>query len=709
VLCVILATMASTGCQKEQPARQFLFDTPEWAAAGLPKAAPISIGTETRPAVRLEAGARISVALSRLGKLRFAVAADRPDSTLRLEVSLEESSAPQSRPLVSISPGAVPAWRSVNPDVVLAPAQRVTFAVTGGGHGTEQGSLLLGDPVLEAPDVPRNQKLVIVVLIDAIRADHTSLLGYRLPTTPSLEAFAHDGVTFEQAHAPAPWTRPSVTSLLTSLDPDEHRVVEHWSQLREEVVTWPEIARRHGYQTVVVTTNPQVLPVWGLAQGVGRFLDIDSADWLSNGDARRVFATAEKLLNEERLPLFLYLHVMDPHAPYDPPVAAARELFPSYDPQSPGRLLRVNDPQPVIESALQRYDGEIRHADASLGKFFDLLRSRGLYDRAAIAVVGDHGEEFKDHGGLYHGATLYEEMLHIPLVIKLPHEEFKGRRVVGLASITDVLPTLAAAVGWESAPGMTGRSLRAMMEGRDPGRPTLTAFAQSDTMKAYALIMGNQKLIRQIRPFLQMQLVDLRKDPGEQHPIDRKDTQDDMLAALQARIGRSKVGWHVRVCSGEAPAHVSLTFEGAGTPVGTANLEADDRVDASPDGRRLRFIAAVAPVERPSFRFVKVVKSVVRDSDEIWFPGPRATLRLDASADDGRLQIRLGRAQSPAAGPAITLDPDLWTTPATQGPMCPSAQQPTLLAWYVPAGPQRRGALDAKTRERLRALGYVAD
>ena len=711
-LVLVLASVVGIGgCHREGAvSRQRLFGNSQHVTSGAGAVQSVTIGGETRDAIRLVPGVPISYVASRDGQLRFAISAvgAASGSSFPVEVAVSGPTKEQLQQL-QVQATAEQKWQPVAVSRAVRTGQQITFEVPASGKGKDAGAVVLADPVLESSSPTGAPRLVVIILIDTLRADHTSLLGYHLSTTPSLQALARDGVTFLQAHTPGPWTRPAVTSLLTSLDPDQHRVVDRMDKLRDGVVTWADVARGQGFQTIAVSTNPNVLPVWGLGQGFGRFVDLESGEWVQKtADAEKVFHLAEKLLEEEHLPLFLYLHLDDPHVPYDPPVATARELFPDYSPSSPGRTVSPTDSDDVIRSAIRRYDAEIRCADKALGEFLATLRARHLYDPATIVVIGDHGEEFQDHGGVYHGKTVYEELLHVPLVIKFPEEQAGGTRVTQLVSSVDVLPTLAETLGWPMPAGITGRSLWGLIGGRPLEKMPFFASARLDGTLSYALINTGRKLIRQVRPTSETELFDLEKDPNERTPQADTPEKADMLQALKRRLALNRGGWHVAVCAGQGNQRVIMDIEDAGPAFQSVGLEDDDRTELGAGGH-LHFESSVGPVTRKRESFGKLLDVVVPDEDEIVFPGPRPTLRLLPSPAGGSPQLRFADKLVPAPT-TVQLDPSDWIQPVGERPLCTDAAAPTVLVWYVtPPPPKETARPDESTRERMRALGYKVD
>jgi len=362
---------------------------------------------ETRPALPLAPGTSISFVAGAAGRLSFA-AATGPGTE-----------AQDAKPVLSVTRPDEPSssklqfevghsWTPFAPEFSLRAGEVVTLGLEGDDPVHLAGLATLGPAPDPGPRIP----LMLVVMIDTLRSDHTSLAGYAVDTTPNLVRLAADGAQFDRAYTPASWTRPASASLLTSVAPERHRAAGRLDRLAADQRTWAEVARDAGYRTVAISANPNVLPFWGFARGFGRFIDFDARGWVKQRrDAADLFGRAIEIIDEEIIsnetPLFLYLHPIDPHHPYDPPTAVAREIYPDFSEKESGRELRPWAKPHDVDSAIRRYDAEIRHVDAEFGRLLDALRSRDLYDEALIIVVADHGEEFFDHGDLYHGRSLY--------------------------------------------------------------------------------------------------------------------------------------------------------------------------------------------------------------------------------------------------------------------------------------------------------------
>jgi arylsulfatase len=375
---------------------------------------------------------------------------------------------------------------------------------------------------------PSAQRLppVFLVLVDTLRADHLSVYGYGKPTSPHLDALAADGVVHTRAFAPAPWTRPSCGALLSSRHPPEIGLRGLRSRLHPEVPILPQFLRAEGYATAGIVSSVHISAQYGFDKGWDR-LDIGASYLRWTGVARalrrlrllprsdtyprydaaeltdRAIAWLDARAGDEHPP-FLYLHYADPHEPYAPPAAedrwrefageAARAL--AAPPSGPPRSGRVHSPAEA-DALVARYDAEIAYFDRHFGRFLEALRERGLYDEALVIVTSDHGEEFAEHGGFAHAHSLYNELLHVPLVIKYP----AGLRVspgseAEVAGLVDVVPTVRDVLGasWPVA-GFRGQSLLA-----GGGRHERFLYADNAKPALRALTGSRHKLIQRLDP-----------------------------------------------------------------------------------------------------------------------------------------------------------------------------------------------------------------
>lgn len=422
---------------------------------------------------------------------------------------------------------------------------------------------------------------VIFLVVDTLRADHLSAWGYRAPgalgdgrTSPVIDEFAQSGWRFAHAYAQAPWTRPSAASYLTGVYPQSHGIATQFDRLDGQTPTLARTLRERGFRTVGFSANPQVSYPFGLTQGFERFwnpmsffygqtgaralLRHPAFAWLGrlqggttqdrtapvapqrgipNADAasvnRAVFSWAETAHDPDQ-PLFLYVHYLDPHDPYNAPQDTLYG-----DPDS----ARLRDesvlhaegtvpPRPLAGSVmtaasaeersdlLRRYDTEIRYVDTQIGVLMKRLTSLGIYDpdRDLLIFTSDHGEEFYEHEQWLHGQSLFEEMIRVPLILRGPDIP-RGAVESDPVELVDLFPTVLDWLG-EEARQVHGRSL--FDQDRPRGEERMVYSHRPRSLYPMDMLrIGNQKLVRvEVHPgeekFMQF---DLDADPEEQRDL----------------------------------------------------------------------------------------------------------------------------------------------------------------------------------------------
>lgn len=370
---------------------------------------------------------------------------------------------------------------------------------------------------------------ILVYLIDTLRADRLGCYGQERRTSPHIDVLAREAFRFTNVVAESSWTRPTVASLFTGVAPPRHGVYGRGNALREGTVTMATLLRDAGYETAGFVTNGNVAPVFGFAQGFdvyelipGTMIPgpdgivtepLPSSDHLT-ARARRWLGSRDR-----RKPFFLYLHAADPHSPYVPPVRFRRRFGVSDEEARVGLLesLRALHAAMLPDGTtsaklLALYDAEIAHNDHHFGKLMAHLARRGLYDDTLIVLVADHGEEFGEHGGWEHGQSLYREVVHIPLLMKLPGRH-AGRPLHVPAQLADVLPTLLAQLGLDRPPGLDGVDLLVGLDGVAPASTRATfAHLALDGQVADAIQYGPWKLVLGSRG---SELFDHRQDARE--------------------------------------------------------------------------------------------------------------------------------------------------------------------------------------------------
>jgi arylsulfatase A-like enzyme len=405
---------------------------------------------------------------------------------------------------------------------------------------------------------PARPPNVLVVVADTLRADRLGAYGSPRGLTPFLDALAARGVVFENAYATSSWTSPSVASLFTSRYPLQHGVVDFGSVLAGSETTLAERLRSLGFATGGFSANFRLSAQLGYGQGFDvwhAFLeDPDAPDPGPKVPARFVREQALAWLGrvwraDAPRPVFLYLQLMEPHSPYDPPEALRRQVAPEAtraQADAANALLtglrfdELTDEQVGLLASL--YDGVVAVLDAELRELFAALEQRGFLEHAIVVVTSDHGEEFREHGRLMHGLSLFESGVRVPLLMSGAGIE-SGVRVAQPVSLLDVAPTLLALLGVGPPEGLEGRSLAAALRGEagaPAGRDLLLELAPKagvPEVRAHGqgLVRGTRKLL--VDPQGQLHLYDLAQDPLEQGAAAPPAETQELAAAL-ARLRR---------------------------------------------------------------------------------------------------------------------------------------------------------------------------
>ncbi|MDA1260037.1 MAG: sulfatase [Planctomycetota bacterium] len=307
---------------------------------------------------------------------------------------------------------------------------------------------------------------VVLVLIDTLRADGLGTLGNPRPVSPELDALAQRGVVFERAYSPAPWTVPSTASLLTGLTPPEHGSgFAGKNFLDHRLLTLAEVFARNGFTTAAFSNNKLISEARNFGQG---FESFTLSPWELSGETMGGVETWLEQKRDERF--FLYLHLIDPHAPYDPP-APHRARFaadvPLSHPKDPdntltrifgGRAPPAQELQDFARVTRQLYDGETSYADEQIGRLVTRLQELGLDEDTVIAITSDHGEEFLEHGLMGHVHHLHEELVRVPMILAGPGVP-QGKRITRTAEMRFLGPTLMRLARAEDRTGLPDADL----------------------------------------------------------------------------------------------------------------------------------------------------------------------------------------------------------------------------------------------------------
>ena len=386
--------------------------------------------------------------------------------------------------------------------------------------------------------IPRERYNVFILLLDSLRADHVEPYGPESTQTPAMARLAEQGVTFLGARSNASWTRPAVASLLTSRSPSAHGVQEMEQRLPRKIPFLPQILRKRGYRTVGVTANAVVSPSFGFARGFQQmhrhFILVKSDAWpkkhpTPESRARFVWDRylAATVRRDAKRPFFAYVHEIDPHSPYEPEApydALHGAPYPGNITLDLATIGRIRDDpawaDPVdIRHLNAQYRGEVSFMDRYVGWLVDRLDEVELAKPTLFILVSDHGEEFMEHRAVGHAHTVYEELLRIPLILRMPGVLPAGLRLDVGAQLIDLAPTILDLIGEPIPDWMEGRSLLPNIETPDREIPVRPAFASSNGPRHTTVRLGRWKLIRDEpedpKTPHSHQLFDLESDPEE--------------------------------------------------------------------------------------------------------------------------------------------------------------------------------------------------
>lgn len=458
---------------------------------------------------------------------------------------------------------------------LLAVACLLTACGEASGPGKESGKEsgagegfrvpFAGEPDTVTPGVERPES-VVVVMIDALRADRLGAYGSGAGLTPNLDELAGQSVVFEEASPTSSWTRSSIASIFTGRYPVSHTVLDRKDVLPPRILTLAEVLETHSdLWSFGITTNPNSSADIGFGQGFDHYERPDRSQRRSYPEddiglipAETVTTTALDLWDDERRgeeqPAFAFIHYMDPHDPYMPNPGVLDE------PEPDGRysgsradLVRLRESPDAERTGADEarlwhlYDGEVRYTDQWIGRLIDGFRERGVFEDMLLIVTSDHGESFWEHGKRGHGQTLYRTLMHVPLMIKLPGMgPGEGRRVTTPVSLADVAPTVVDAVRLPRPREFEGRSLLplALGESRDPAlewiygelylidRYTKTMIRHGD----YKLIATYHKDEQGQYEATEMELYNLAEDPAEQRNLADDDAHRERLNTMVAAL-----------------------------------------------------------------------------------------------------------------------------------------------------------------------------
>jgi arylsulfatase A-like enzyme len=548
--------------------------------------------------------------------------------------------------------------------------------------------------------LPAAKPNVLLISLDTLRPDHLGCYGYQKPTSPNLDRFAAQAIRFSNCRSQAPWTLPSHMSLFTSMLPSSNTVDNINKVLPDDIPTVAQLLQDNGYHTAALVNNGQMQAHWGFQRGfkTWREFAVDTRE----GNCDSITSAALDQMKATQAPFFLFLHYFDTHYPYASPEPYRKQMATTLTRAQTETLCRKHrSPGPDMDrgdlaNLVAEYDSCISWLDHELGRLFAAVPPNTL-----VVVFSDHGEAFKEHGWLMHGATLFEEEIRVPLLIRLPEESPRPAVVDDSVMLLDVAPTILAHCGIRRPVTFQGSDLGPLFKGEKlpprlipseskavlEGRLTLSVVLYP--LKAtYSLFDGR---------------FDLYKLPDETKPMAATDqaAAEALFKPLRAWIEGEEYWMVYAVGKGDYEAVIELPKGGFGlyVPVGL-DESGGDRLEPHEEGRVLRWHVYPGKAARPKALFLQPAD-------------PTAPLRLDfkINGEQPAKMVFLGKeGKHPEALPA--------DVPADLTPVSPLIEKPFSAenpGFYVfrhrSAGSRSRPAtvapLDEETIRRLRSLGYL--
>ena len=384
---------------------------------------------------------------------------------------------------------------------------------------------------------------IILVSIDTLRADRLGCYGYSRDTSPNLDELAKESVLFRNVYAQSPWTLPSHVSILYSLNSASHQVYYHYQKIDESLPSLASYLRKSNFITYAFTGGGNVSSSYGFSKGFDWYGEPvrGKHEHLLPDEAGKLFEyTSGWLKKNKDKQLFLFLHTYQTHGPYDCPSPWNRAFL---DEKAKWESLNLRKylekkenshsfTQDEIQNIMSLYDGEVKYTDEVLLKpLISLLKELGIYKNTLLIITSDHGEEFSDHGGWEHGHTLYDELLRVPLIIKFPDSQFKGKEVSSICRSIDIMPTILefASVKFKKN-HLDGKSLRNLILKKETkDRNFISDLAHKEILDPCpSLIATNHNKYKLIldktsEGTKNIELYDLSRDPEETTNILRKE------------------------------------------------------------------------------------------------------------------------------------------------------------------------------------------
>ncbi|MFQ5767302.1 MAG: sulfatase [Acidobacteriota bacterium] len=436
-------------------------------------------------------------------------------------------------------------WNAVPQAMIPVHRQRPVFRLA----GTALLAVVLALPSLACRTARQARPNILFIVVDTLRPDHLGCYGSRRPVSPAMDELAARSVRFSHALASAPWTLPSIASMLTGLYPSAHRATHIRTRLSLKARTLAERLKEQGYRTAGIVSHTFLSTYLNMNQGFEIYSEKEAQgeDHLSTPGVTDQALQVLRLFKQVHQPFFLFVHYFDPHYRY------RRHPEVGFAPSRAGRLQGNESIEELraygdrlgheeVDFLRDLYDEEIRYTDGGIDRLLRGLREEGFKENTVVILAGDHGEEFLERGWLGHTRTLYQELIRVPLLIGLPRRRQAGRVVEEAVSLVSLVPTILELAGIEVEPGaFQSPSLVPALEGSAEPSAILSevdfvAYKRQDGVKEAhkkALIVGAMKLIRDESQG-RLEMYDLVHDPAEVADLSQVRVQE--AAAMDRRL-----------------------------------------------------------------------------------------------------------------------------------------------------------------------------
>ncbi len=538
----------------------------------------VRLGFEVREAVlfHVNHSMKSTVDIPRQCRMKFGVGIEKKpgEKPFRLEVLLQKSGP---RPVVKLESRLLSRdrnrWEDITVDLSghAGKDRTIIIQMTTTGKESQVGRMFLSELRFDCAERLKalsDRPNIVLIVVDTLRPDHLNSYGYDIrETDPFFKGLQENhGVKFNKVYSPSSWTLPAVASIMTSMHMSEHGSGIRnfmYGKLDSELVTLAEILSSQGYDTAAFSVSFIISPHFQFNQGFDTFYDLSFFAFYWGGDGYAINHAKRWITKNRERPFFVFFHLMNPHVPYssgpyirhssldkmraivieDYMRSKAFNFYDSWKLPPPPR----ERPEQKENRLLKSYDGEIRRTNDSLEEFFAALQYEGLLDNTLIIITSDHGEEFKEHGGLEHGRTLYQEVIHVPLIIAGPMINNTGRSISCPVTTLDIMPTILELTGGSLPTRARGESLWPLLE-QEQCAPRnifseLNHGNQGKTIEA--IVRDNYKLIKQWDNNGEQQtlLFDLSKDPTEKNNLaaDRPQLVEKMALPLQDMLKKQNL------------------------------------------------------------------------------------------------------------------------------------------------------------------------